>query len=243
MQGFRHKKLTARQQHAAHREYDHLFKIKLVGDLDVGTSELLLRFAGDDTCAASYVSTIGVDFKIGTVESRSKTCKLQIWDNDIHLRLRTLSRSSYLGHGIIFVYSITDEESFFNVQGWIEEIKRLGYEGFHMMLIGNNSEQANRRIVDTQMGQKLAQCYGMCFIETSSANNVNVQSALQMMADGIMDTIDGGECSRCNHELTATRLERNFKRNQLRRHRLYRVNSPGCCAAAFLDEVVPGIDW
>ena len=40
---------------------------------------LLIRFA-DDTFADSYVSTIGVDFKIRTISVEGKTVKLQIWD-------------------------------------------------------------------------------------------------------------------------------------------------------------------
>ena len=38
---------------------------------------MLLRFA-DDTYTESYISTIGVDFKIRTIELEGKTVKLQI---------------------------------------------------------------------------------------------------------------------------------------------------------------------
>ena len=43
----------------------------------MGKSCLLLRFA-DDTYTESYISTIGVDFKIRTIELDGKTVKLQI---------------------------------------------------------------------------------------------------------------------------------------------------------------------
>ena len=59
------------------RDYDHLFKLVLIGDSGVGKSCLLLRFA-DDAFTESYVSTIGVDFRFRTVKIDAKVVKLQI---------------------------------------------------------------------------------------------------------------------------------------------------------------------
>ncbi|XP_031391380.1 GTP-binding protein YPTM2 isoform X1 [Punica granatum] len=82
-------------------EYDYLFKLLLIGDSGVGKSCLLLRFA-DDSYLESYISTIGVDFKIRTVEQDGKTIKLQIWDTAGQERFRTITSSYYRGaHGII----------------------------------------------------------------------------------------------------------------------------------------------
>ncbi|TJX32205.1 hypothetical protein E8P77_35815, partial [Soehngenia saccharolytica] len=61
--------------HIMNPEYDYLFKLLLIGDSGVGKSCLLLRFA-DDSYLESYISTIGVDFKIRTVEQDGKTIKL-----------------------------------------------------------------------------------------------------------------------------------------------------------------------
>ncbi|MFS7924290.1 putative small GTP-binding protein [Helianthus anomalus] len=80
---------------------DYLFKLLLIGDSGVGKSCLLLRFA-DDSYLESYISTIGVDFKIRTVEQDGKTIKLQIWDTAGQERFRTITSSYYRGaHGII----------------------------------------------------------------------------------------------------------------------------------------------
>ena len=57
--------------------YDYLFKIIIIGDSGIGKSSVLFRFA-DDVYNESYITTIGVDFKIKTVELEEKTVKLQI---------------------------------------------------------------------------------------------------------------------------------------------------------------------
>ena len=60
-------------------EYDYLFKLILIGDAGVGKSSLLSRFA-DDHFTESYISTIGIDFKVRTLELVGERIKLQLWD-------------------------------------------------------------------------------------------------------------------------------------------------------------------
>ena len=48
-------------------DYDYIFKLLLIGDSGVGKSSVLLRFS-DDTYTDSFIATIGVDFKIKTVD-------------------------------------------------------------------------------------------------------------------------------------------------------------------------------
>ena len=47
--------------------------------LGVGKSCLLLRFS-EDQFTPSFITTIGIDFKIRTIDMDGKKIKLQIWD-------------------------------------------------------------------------------------------------------------------------------------------------------------------
>ncbi|XP_029917027.1 ras-related protein Rab-35b isoform X2 [Myripristis murdjan] len=106
------------------RDYDYLFKLLIIGDSGVGKSSLLLRFA-DNTFSGSYITTIGVDFKIRTVEINGEKVKLQIWDTAGQERFRTITSTYYRGtHGVIVVYDVTSAESFVNVKRWLHEINQ-----------------------------------------------------------------------------------------------------------------------
>merc|ERR1712166_916991 len=135
--------------------YDYLFKLLLIGDSGVGKSCLLLRFA-DDTYTETYISTIGVDFKIRTVEIDGKVIKLQIWDTAGQERFRTITSSYYRGaHGIIVVYDVTDEDSFTAVQRWLSEIDRYCHEHVNKMLVGNKCDLHQKKVVDLQLPRSL----------------------------------------------------------------------------------------
>merc|ERR550537_1124682 len=140
-----------------HPEYDYLFKLVLIGDSGVGKSCLLLRFA-DDKWTDSYISTIGVDFKIRTIELDGKTIKLQIWDTAGQERFRTITSSYYRGaHGIIVVYDTTDQESFDNVKQWLHEIDRYASEKVNKLLVGNKSDLTTKRQVDAEAAKEFAE--------------------------------------------------------------------------------------
>jgi len=151
----------------------------------VGKSCLLLRFA-DDTYTESYISTIGVDFKIRTIELNGKTIKLQIWDTAGQERFRTITSSYYRGaHGIIIVYDITDQVSFNNVKQWLQEIDRYACENVNKLLVGNKSDLTNKRVVDFNNAKEFADGLSIPFLETSAKNAVNVEQAFLTMAQEI----------------------------------------------------------
>ncbi|XP_057518616.1 ras-related protein RIC1-like isoform X2 [Amaranthus tricolor] len=166
-------------------EYDYLFKLLLIGDSGVGKSCLLLRFA-DDAYLESYISTIGVDFKIRTVEQDGKSVKLQIWDTAGQERFRTITSSYYRGaHGIIVVYDVTDQESFDNVKQWLNEIDRYASDSVNKLLVGNKCDLTENKVVSYEMGQAFADEIGIPFLETSAKSATNVEQAFMAMTGAI----------------------------------------------------------
>jgi len=169
-------------------EYDYLFKLLLIGDSGVGKSSLLLRFS-DDTWTDKYISTIGVDFKIKTINLDHKLVKLQIWDTAGQERFRTITSSYYRGaHGIIIVYDVTDKITFTNIKNWLQEIERYAGTNVLKLLVGNKIDRPSRD-VETAVGEEFAKSLGMTFLETSAKNRTNVEQAFQKMASEIKDNM------------------------------------------------------
>lgn len=78
----------------------------------MGKSCCLLRFS-EDSFTPSFITTIGIDFKIRTIELDGKRVKLQIWDTAGQERFRTITTAYYRGAmGILLVYDVTDKRSF-----------------------------------------------------------------------------------------------------------------------------------
>ena len=171
----------------AEEEYDFIFKVLLLGNSDVGKSSLLLRYV-DGTWSDSFVPTIGVDFKIKTMEIESKKVKMQIWDTAGQERFRNVISSYFRGgHGILLIYDVTDRDSFKNLGNWLIEIEKNANKDVLKILIGNKCDLEEKRVITQKEGESFANSYGMKFFETSAKNDINVSEAFQMLARQLIE--------------------------------------------------------
>lgn len=127
------------------RDYDHLFKLVIIGNSSVGKSSLLLRFS-DDQFNENYLTTIGVDFRFRTLTIDGKQIKLQIWDTAGQERFRTITSAYYKGaDGIIIVYDVTNSNSFDDIEKfWISEVESYAEKNVELLLIGNKKDLNNK---------------------------------------------------------------------------------------------------
>jgi len=169
------------------RDYDHLFKLVLIGDSGVGKSCVLLRFA-DDSFTESYITTIGVDFRFRTINVNGKNVKLQIWDTAGQERFRTITSAYYRGaDGIVLVYDSTDRESFEHVDSWLQEVNKYANETTVKVLIGNKSDKNDERKVSVDEGKSKAESLGLSFVETSAKDSTNIEDAFMMISKQLVE--------------------------------------------------------
>ena len=101
---------------------------------------MLLRYS-DDSFTSSFITTIGIDFKIKSILVDDSKVKLQIWDTAGQERFRTITTAYYRGAmGILLVYDVSDENSFTNVRNWMRQIDQNAAENVNRILIGNKAD-------------------------------------------------------------------------------------------------------
>ena len=155
-------------------EYDYIFKIVIVGDSCVGKSSLLLKYTDDQFCE-TFISTIGVDFRVKTLQLNEKLIKLQLWDTAGHERFRTITWSYYRGaHGFIIAFSLTDKNSFDNLSKWLDEIEKYGNEKKYKILVGTKTDMP--QVIDQNKIDEFAKEHNLEYYATSAKTGVNIES-------------------------------------------------------------------
>lgn len=169
------------------KDYDKLYKILMIGEYGVGKSSILLRFC-NESFIESYISTIGVDFKIKTLNFENVVYKLQIWDTAGQERFRTITSSYYRGaDGILLIYDVTDRKTFNALSSWCDEINRY-IDNIGVIIIGNKIDVFDKRIVEHEEARIFAEEHNYGFVETSARNNYNINDVFYELIKKINST-------------------------------------------------------
>nr|XP_027827732.1 ras-related protein Rab-15 isoform X3 [Ovis aries] len=136
------------------KQYDVLFRLLLIGDSGVGKTCLLCRFT-DNEFHSSHISTIGVDFKMKTIEVDGIKVRIQIWDTAGQERYQTITKQYYRrAQGIFLVYDISSERSYQHIMKWVSDVDEYAPEGVQKILIGNKADEEQKRQVGREQGQQ-----------------------------------------------------------------------------------------
>uniref|UniRef100_A0A8C9ILF2 Ras-related protein Rab-15 n=1 Tax=Piliocolobus tephrosceles TaxID=591936 RepID=A0A8C9ILF2_9PRIM len=138
------------------KQYDVLFRLLLIGDSGVGKTCLLCRFT-DNEFHSSHISTIGVDFKMKTIEVDGIKVRIQIWDTAGQERYQTITKQYYRrAQGIFLVYDISSERSYQHIMKWVSDVDEYAPEGVQKILIGNKADEEQKRQVGREQGQQVS---------------------------------------------------------------------------------------
>ena len=164
------------------------FKIIVIGDSAVGKSSLTLR-GTKNHFKDFYTPTIGFEFLSFNIRIKNQTVKLQIWDTCGQEVYRSLISSFYRNSSLaIIVYAIDNQESFDNLESWLDEIKSQTHPNLRIFLIGNKSDLEDQRLISKETAEELVKDHNIdLFMETSAKTGINAQDVFVKAAKMLLE--------------------------------------------------------
>lgn len=147
-------------------------KIVLVGSSGVGKTCIATRYK-EGKFEADYKATVGAAyFQKNFGFADGSQLKLHIWDTGGSEKFKSVAPLYYKdAHAALVVYAIDDEQSFQQVDYWMDQLSDHGnMPKMVKYVIGNKSDVENRR-VPRKDGSKYAEKNNLPFFETSALVN------------------------------------------------------------------------
>lgn len=179
-------------------DYDHLYKVVLVGDATVGKTHLLSRYI-KGTLPKAPTATIGVEFATRTVPlAVGGTVKAQIWDTAGQERYRAITSAHYRrAVGALLVYDVTKQATFQNCVKWMEELRQNAEPDIVIMLVGNKvdlvEKESSQRQVYYDNAAEFARTHGLFFSEASAVTSYNVKHIFEHLLQEIYNQTSKGK--------------------------------------------------
>jgi len=162
------------------------FKIIIAGDPGVGKTSIIKNLSMNNF-EKKYISTVGFQISKKEVKEKEREFSVLIWDIAGQPQFHLIRPNFYQGSSAaIFVFSLTDRPSFYNVKNWVKECFRyINY--IPSILVGNKSDLKNERIIITPQGKNLADGLGFRYIETSAKTGENIDQLFELLIKDIFD--------------------------------------------------------
>ena len=171
-------------------QYDHLYKIIIIGDTSVGKTALLSKYL-KGVFPTSPLSTVATEFATKIIQIKEGGyIKAQIWDTAGQERYKSITYHHYRkSAGGLIVYDITKRSSFDNISTWLKDLKDLADEKCIIALVGNKLDivqnNEKKREVSKEEAKSFAYLNHLLFYETSALNDENIGDIFEEILQNI----------------------------------------------------------
>ena len=159
------------------------YKLKLIvlGDSGVGKTNIIQRYVSDQFSSETK-ATVGVEFFTKTFKVNDDILKLEIWDTAGQERYKAITSAYYRGsRGALLVYDITRNETFNNIEKWMNDVKEKVEGSLKLLIIGNKSDLNEERKMSIEAALNKARQFNVPLMETSALNSNNIKRAFETL--------------------------------------------------------------
>jgi Ras-related protein Rab-1A len=197
-------------------------KILLIGDSQVGKTSLLLKYT-EHVFPEEHIATIGVEYKDKFILKDNYNIRLQIWDTAGQERFHSITKNIYRNaNGVLFVYDITNQESFSNIKNWIKDLQNVGND-IKGVIIGNKIDLEQKRDVSKQDLEEIGKKYNMPILETSAKQSINVNEGFELLVNELLKGKNESQIVEMFSRKTRSDLSISSKTNSTKKQK------SGCC--------------
>ena len=197
-------------------------KILLIGDSQVGKTSLLLKYT-EHVFPEEHIATIGVEYKDKFIVKDNYNIRLQIWDTAGQERFHSITKNIYRNaNGVLFVYDITNQESFNNIKNWIKDLQNVGND-IKGVIIGNKLDLEQKRDVSKEDLEEIGKKNQMPFLETSAKQNINVNEGFDLLVNELLKGKNENQIVEMFSRKTRSDLSISSKTNSTKKQK------SGCC--------------
>ncbi len=152
-------------------------KVVMLGNTNVGKSTILRQYMQKDF-DPNTPSTLGLLYFIKNLELLEKKFKLLIYDMAGQEKLRSIASIYYREAHIIFaVYSVEDQKSQDELDGWVNEVAAKNNGDYVMIVLGNKIDlKENQKLKISKKVESVCKKYHVehFFVSAKTGKNIDV---------------------------------------------------------------------
>ena len=161
-------------------------KILILGDSNVGKTTLLTKYV-DNKFTEAHITTIAVEYKNKEIEYKNMKFNLQIWDTSGQEIYQAITKNFYRNaDGIIFVYDVTNKDSFNNLKNWLNITDEYNKE-YKKIIVGNKVDIENKREINKDIVERFGKENNIKCFEVSAKIEKNIESIFRELTELILE--------------------------------------------------------
>ena len=158
-----------------------------LGGRSVGKTTVISRYCDNQFVEKTQTY---LDFGVRKMKVDNQIVRIQLWDSSQHMdnnRSHSFSYRFYRSaNAIIFVYDLSNRESFTCIRDMYTITSRFCYPGLPIILLGNKLDLRISKISKSEIHEFMDGLQNISLAEVSSLTNINLQNTLNVFVQRII---------------------------------------------------------